>query len=252
MKYTLILISFLFLTLLSACGEPPENRAPAIKQQLVCGGTCSGIGVGAFQFSGECTEDGIIANAEKERSARERARQDAINDASLKCIERGGSNCICSGGEMLETEYTSEEYGLIEELEADAEVTGVVCVVTITYQYSGGECTQWDMSDTGTANCSGLVTRSGMSRGGEYGICPQPCNLQLMEEVREASREQARRAVNEECAATAGYVCQAIGGRDFSIGEWCRNDPDVFEGDRPECDYFSHRIIQRAQCVFAP
>ena len=73
-----------------------------------------------------------------------------------------------------------------------------------------------------------------------------------MKETRDGARRQARRAVNEECAKTSGYVCQAVGGREINIGEWCRNDPDVLEGERPECDYLSHRAIQRAQCVLAP
>jgi len=162
MKITQFLVFLLLLSLLSACDGPDENGNNAVQRKQVCGGPCSGIGVGSFQFTAECTEEEIAANPEKMDSARQRARQEAINDATLKCFERGGGNCICSGGEMLETEFTALEYGIVaaDDFELEAETEGVVCVVNITYEYNGGRCSNWDISDGGTGTCSGLVTRS--------------------------------------------------------------------------------------------
>ncbi len=252
MKSTPFLVFLLLLSLLSACNGPGESGNNAARRQQLCGGTCSGTGVGSFSFAGECTDEGIAANQEEIENARKRARQEAKNDASIKCFQRGGGNCICSGGEMFETEFTTEEYGVVVDLDLEAETTSVECLVDITYEYNGGSCSNWEVSGEGTAACGGLVTRSSMSRGGEYGICPDPCNEQIMEEVRERAREGARRAVNNMCASIVGDICQAVGGRELNIGERCINDPDVPEDERPECDYLSHQAILRAHCVFAP
>lgn len=255
-KMLLLVFILVFSGLSSSCHHIKSDGVNDGAQPKACFGACGGYGEGSFSFEGECTDAAIAVNHEEFAKAQARGQQEAKNAATIDCWKRGGGACLCSGGQMVETDVIAEEYGHVETLELGEKSAGVTCLVRISYEYKGGSCSDWSSSiDSLLApnpSCGGHVTRSSIYRGGQYGICPTPCNEVIMEEVRQGARESARRQVNRECASVIGYSCQAVGGREIDIGERCSNDPDIPEGGRPECDYEAHRGIIRAQCVFAP